>query len=252
MPFSKHDNLSHSRVCLCDKCMERWHRAKSEMCHSCYLPAGECTCSAITRKIKQPTIPSVFFYHDDRTKVQNRVLYTLKRKKYPELFEFVAKELAPSVNRLLESEGVSKQDCLLTYIPRNPRSVRKYGLDQSILLSIALAEELELRPPLALLERIGGKEQKKLDERARAKNSAESVFLRSGFSLSERKIIKKFYPDVGEASLGGMIEGKVVLVLDDLITTGASMRRAILLIEPKKPRRILTLCVARSEMKKKK
>ena len=250
-PISKSNNLSYNRACLCDKCITEWYQAKIEMCHTCYLPAGECTCTQITRKINQSTIPSLFFYHRDRNKVQNRVLYTIKRKKYTDLFEFIAKELAPSVERLLAAEKISKSDCVLTYIPRNPKSVKKYGLDQSILLSQALARELDLNPPIALLERVGGKEQKKLDRRSRSKNTDESVFLREKFSISEKNLIQKSFPDIKDMSVGGIIENKTVLVLDDIITTGASMRRAILLLEPQKPRRILTLCVARTELKKK-
>ncbi len=252
LPFSKTDNLSYGRVCLCESCMHKWQTAKREMCHTCYMPAGQCKCTNWNRKIKQPYVPSLFFYHKDRSKVQNRVLFAAKCKSRPELFEFLAKELAPQVKRLIFESGADINDCIFTWIPRKPKSVKKYGHDQAKMLALALAEELDCNYVLPMLIRRGGKEQKKLDEKARSKNTLESVFLREHLTLKEKRMIKKLCPDKDKPSMRSLTEGKTVIVIDDIITTGASMRRAILLIEPQKPKRILSVCVARSEIRSKK
>ncbi|MBE6535245.1 MAG: ComF family protein [Ruminococcaceae bacterium] len=250
-PFSKKDNLSYKRVCLCDSCMQSWQIAKREMCHICSMPAGECTCTNFNRKIKQPFIPSIIFYHSDRSKIQNKVLFCAKRKSDPELFEFMAKELAPSVKRLLKESGTDESHCVMTWIPRKTDAVKKYGHDQAKLLCLALAQELDCHLALPLLERRGGKEQKKLDARSRDKNIGESVFLRKRLTRKDRKKLKQVLPNADSITPRDVVEGRTVIVIDDIITTGASMRRAILLLEPQKPKSVLAACVARSEIKSK-
>ena len=250
-PISKRDNLSYGKVCLCDKCMAAWQRAKTEMCHTCFKPAGECTCTSWTKKIKQPFVPSLFFYHQDRSRVQNRVLFCAKTRRCPELFDFLAYELAPTVDELLAEQGIDINDCIITWIPRKPRAVRTYGHDQAKMLALALAKRLDIRLAVALTERRGGKEQKKLEKRARAKNTEQSIFLKKRFSSHEKRMIRGAFPELETPTVRALVEGKTVIVIDDIITTGASMRRAILLLEPEHPSRVLSVCVARSEIKSK-
>ncbi len=251
LPISKTNNLSHGKICLCERCMTAWQIAKREMCHTCYMPAGECTCTNYNRKIKQPFVPSLFFYHKDRTQVQNQVLFTAKCNRRPELFEFLAKELSLGITKLMSDSGVKTEDCIMTWIPRKSKAVKKHGFDQAEMLCLAIANEIGCRAALPLLVRHGGKEQKKLDERSRSKNTDISIFLRQKLSFSEKRKLKKVFPDIDVLSVRSLIESKTVIVVDDIITTGASMRRAILLLEPQKPSRILSVCVARSELKPK-
>ena len=244
-PIAREDNLSYGRVCLCNECMQKWQTAKREMCHTCFMPAGECTCTNINRKIKQPFIPSLFFYHQNRTSVQNRMMFCAKTKHNHELFEFLALELAPFIQRLIKDRGADPDACILTWIPRGKASVRKYGHDQAKLLCIELSKVLETAA-LPLLIRTGGKEQKKLDNKKRAQNIESSVFLNDklrGVNIDKRS---RRNLDISE-----LIQDKTVIVIDDIITTGASMRRAILLLEAKRPRDVFVACVARCEIKSK-
>lgn len=244
-PIARDDNLSYGKVCICPECMQKWQTAKRDMCHTCFLPAGECTCTNINRKIKQPFIPSLFFYHQNRASVQNRVIFSAKTRHYPELFEFLSLELAPHIERLIKDKGVGRDDCILTWLPRSRASVKKYGHDQAKMLCLELSRTLGIAS-LPLLIRKGGKEQKKLDNKKRASNIESSVFLNEkllGVNIG-RKSRKSL-------NISELIEGKTIIVIDDIITTGASMRRAILLLEPQKPASVLTACVARCEIKSK-
>ena len=244
-PIARDDNISYGKVCFCTKCMQQWQIAKRAMCHTCYLPAGECTCTSVNRKIKQPFIPSLFFYHQNRVAVQNSTLFCAKTKHYPELFEFLAKELSPSIEKLLIDRGASRDDCVLTWIPRGRSAVRKYGHDQARLICLELSRELGI-VALPLLTRKGGREQKRLDAKTRAKNTEQSIFLNS--RLNDIKIPHRLR---SELKINDFVKDKTVIVIDDIITTGASMRRAILLLEPQKPREVLCACVARCEIKSK-
>lgn len=240
-PIAREDNLSHGTVCLCQKCMQNWQTAKREACHVCFMPAGECTCTGINRKIKQPFIPSLFFYHQNRSSVQNQVLFSAKTRHDPELFEFLAKELVSSIEKLMAEKGLSLDDCILTWLPRNKRSIRKHGHDQAQLLCLELSKLLNVSA-MPLLTRRGGTEQKKLDAKERRENAEASTFL----NVRLRGI--KHPSDMG---IRDIVQDKTIILIDDIITTGASMRRGILLLEPLKPRAILCACVARREIKSK-
>lgn len=144
----------------------------------------------------------------------------------------------------MAEQKTDKSDCVLTWLPRGQKALKKYGHDQAKKICLELSHELGI-PALPLLSRKGGKEQKKLSGRDRAKNSAQSIFLNNklkGFDCKDR---------ASDAKIQDFVEGKTVIVVDDIITTGASMRRAILLLEPLKPRSVLCACVARCEIKSK-
>ena len=177
------------------------------------------------------------------------MLFTAKRKSYPELFEFLAKELAPSVNKLIDQSGANASDCVMTWIPRKPAAVRKHGHDQAKMICLALAEEMGCQVAVPLLVRRGGAEQKRLDKKSRNKNTDESVFLCNKLMSTD---LCKLNGITDASSVRELVEGKTVIVVDDIITTGASMRRAILLLEPQMPKSVLAVCVARSEIKSKK
>ena len=240
-PIARQDNLSRGKVCLCHDCMQKWQTAKRDACHTCFMPAGECTCTTINRKIKQPFIPSLFFYHQNRVSVQNQVLFSAKTKHAPELFGFLAEELRASVEKLIAEQGVNRDDCILTWLPRSKRSIKKYGHDQAKLLCLELSRSLNITA-LPLLTRRGGTEQKMLDAKERSKNAETSTFLNANLRGMKHK--KKL-------DIRGLVENKTVILVDDIITTGASMRRGILLLEPLKPRAVLCVCVARREIKSK-
>jgi predicted amidophosphoribosyltransferase len=189
----------------------------------------------------QPYIPSLFFYHPDTSRSENRVIYTAKHKNPAPLFEFLAAELEPNVYALLRDTATSKEECILTWIPRDKRNERKNGVDQARELCIKLADKTGIEARPLLVRASGGREQKKLDgSRARQKNVKESVFLN-----------KKY---IAACTRGGetVLNGKTVLVIDDIITTGASMNRALSLIRSAGAEKVMACCVARSQIKSKK
>ena len=156
----------------------------------------------------------------------------------------MAKELAPFVNELLTEQKINKSDCIITWLPRGQKALKKYGHDQARLIGLELSRELGLMA-LPLLIRKGGKEQKKLDERERTKNTAQSIHLNKKLRGASRQYRSS------KININDLVKDKTVIVVDDIITTGASMRRAILLLEPLCPRSVLCVCVARSEKKSK-
>ncbi len=218
-PLVREDALNHGTVCLCDACMSEWQRAKAKMCPGCGMTAGSCTCITAGTLRPQGRIPSVFFYNPADN--ISKVIHTVKGKRDEELFVFMAKEIAPSLLSFLSEREVNIDDIIFTWIPRSKRSIIKHGLDQGKELCFALSKELgaDIAP---LFLRKSGKEQKKLGKRERAENIKRSVFLNIKLKgIKHKRDIE---------SIQKLVFGKTVVIVDDVITTGATVSRGIKLL----------------------
>ena len=241
-PFDDGDILSHGKVCFCKDCLSAWHKAKSQMCNYCFKTADKCTCMPKKNTFTQPTIPSLFFYRPDGKLPESKAIYTLKHKRYSELYDFVAEELAPKIEDLLKELEISPEDCIFTYIPRTKKGLKKNGFDQSELLSQRLCAKLGATDSLPLLTRNGGKEQKKLSKHKRKQNAESALFA----NISMRGIKNNSHKRFAE-----FLSGKTVILIDDIITTGESVGRGVKVLRQAGVKTVLAASVARCQAVKK-
>ena len=151
-PFAKNDELDHGFPCLCDACMEKWQRARAQMCHTCSNIASKCSCMPLKKVFSQPSIPSLFFYHPDQSRAESKVIYTLKHHNSLDLFRFISAELSPKLSELLDLLAIDKGECVLTYIPRTKRALIKNGFDQGEVLCRVMSRDLNMAcAPLKIL-----------------------------------------------------------------------------------------------------
>lgn len=241
-PIVKKTEPNHGLPCFCKDCLPGFYRAEAQMCHNCGKVAGECTCMPLKKTFAQPTIPSLFFYHPDDKGLASRAIYTFKRKKYIDLCEFYTSELAPRVTELLSLLEIKPEDCIFTYIPRTDKALRKHGFDQGELLAKSLCRRVGGDCTLTLLKRISGKEQKKLSHKERQQNATKSIFARES-----RRALKGRAKD-----FKSLFAGKTVILVDDVITTGASLKQGVAELRRLGAKTVLVATVARCEIKKKK
>ena len=158
---------------------------------------------------------------------QNRILYALKHYPNRRYSRFLASELLPVLSEELRALGVdnAREEVLLTYVPRSRKALLAYGTDQSEAIARAMARLGDLPFQRTLSRKWGGKEQKHLRKREREKN------LRRLFSVPEPETVK----------------GKVVILLDDVVTTGASMAICVSLLKKAGASAVLCLCVAKTD-----
>lgn len=238
-PFAKNDALDLGYPCLCDKCMEKWQRAKAKMCHNCSKAAGECSCMPLKKTFVQPSIPSLFFYRPDQNLTESKVIYTLKHKNWRDLFDFLSAELCPKIEELLDTLSLKADDCILTHIPRTRRAIIKNGFDQGEKLCLAISKRLGIAyAPLLIRE--GGKEQKRLSKRERRQNSKRAIYANT--ELNGVKNNKKY------KSMEDLLQNKTVIIIEDLITTGATVERAIKCLRAQGAKTVLVCALARSEL----
>ena len=219
--------------CLCEDCRPTYEAGFSEVCGDCNKAVSRCLCGVKIGKSEIKPLAKCFYYRIDKeSSTQNRVIYSVKHRDDKRISLFLACELASSVRNLMDIEGIELDECIFTFVPRKYKSVCKDGFDQGKRLSLFLARELGVRRRFKkTLVRLGGREQKKLNAMQRQAN------------LTEALKIKK--------SAVKCIFGKTVCVVDDVVTSGATMRAAEKLLLSAGAKRVIFATVSRSKGNKK-
>lgn len=204
--------LSRDDRVFCPDCRMIYDNAKMRNCSRCAKILSRCTCPndyldshyvhdlvKVTRYIHDPTLP------------QNRLIYSLKQENRRDVLEFMAAELADAVRASQEECG----EFLVTFVPRRRRAVLTYGFDHAQKLARRLAKKIgaDFSP---LLSSAAKHAQKKMHgSRERIGNAAMKY--------------------IGETDL----HGKRILLVDDIVTTGASMASAATLLRANGAKKIV-------------
>lgn len=184
---------------LCRECRGKYEAAKLAQCPKCGRAMLDCRC--VPHYLAEVGVRRVFrlaaYDPRDVRGCINSIVNRCKRRRRREGFEFLAAQLASTFVRELPP------DTLVAYCPRSRRARREFGFDQAEELArgIAKATGFELCRPLTRKRTVRTKQQKQLDYLARAWNAGRSVTLNTRVR----------------------VRGRTVLLVDDVITTGATM-----------------------------
>ena len=214
-------------MALCSACKKLWESECHETCGVCAKEVGNCSC--LTERMQKAKCKGfykrVYYVPGKRTQVQNRLIYTVKQTRDQRTVDFFARELLESVQGVIKEEKILAEDVVLTYIPRGNLAKLQYGTDQAKELARALSK-LSSLPIHVLIQRKRGRanSQKKLDPVARYKNAKASFAPVSKFE--------------------GHLQGKTVFLIDDIVTTGASMAVCTRLLRKMGAREVYAFAIA--------
>ena len=210
---------------FCFDCKEIYLVSKMEICPECALEVKECSCMPkLLKKEDAVCFRKLFFYNKNKqSQPQNRLIYYLKRNKSLRVIRDVARELEPIIKKELDDIEV-ENDAILVSVPRSKSAAAKHGFDQSALICKELSILCGIEFVEVLKRKRGGKPQKMLTAGERKKNIGRLLY-------ANKKVIDK-------------VAGKTVVLVDDVVTTGASMSACIEILREACVKNII--CVALS------
>ena len=221
-------SFEHCYEAFCPDCRRRWNIAKTESCSVCFQSVAECTCQPkALSSAGSLTLRKLFFYLAKREyEPQNRILYHIKKKPNRRLFLFLASELAPMAKQELSVLGMEElyENAVIVSMPRGRRSRAVYGFDQSECLARSLGQIMHIPYESVLRRRFGGQVQKHLSAKERQKNMRRVILVRKEDA----------------------VKGKYVILLDDVVTTGASMAACISALKNAGARGVISIALART------
>lgn len=200
---------------LCKACRTKFEEELVTVCPRCNGTPETCRCvpdllgsdsdrSPVT-EIKPLTFSGYYTGFDDDSVVSSLV-FNLKRDHSSGAGLFFARMMVQTVSRNLVLWGIPREDIVVTYIPRSDAAYDEHCFDHMDIVATQVARMLGCRKE-KLLSRSGGTVQKKLSQSERETNAAETISVNP-------KTAKK-------------IKGAKILLLDDIITTGSTMRTAV-------------------------
>lgn len=189
---------------LCGDCAALWSSERLDTCGVCGLAVSACAC--MPEELKKSRCcelrKCVYYLHGKRDAVQNRIIFGIKNHPSARAVNFLADELMKSMETLFSKNVISKERAALVYLPRGRRAYAESGTDQGRQLAIALSKRTGIPVVPAIQRRMWReKQQKKLTRKQRKENAIATYRQREGISL----------------------EGRIVLLVDDIVTTGATM-----------------------------
>lgn len=200
---------------LCDSCRSYFESEFLSLCPKCGHKPQQCLCVPDTvgndsdrspYTTVTPLVFSGFYTGYDRESVVSKLVYSLKRQRLSDASYLFARIISQSLSQALVLLKIDLSSIIITYIPRSEQSVAEYGFDHmkrvAKLVSYMLGCGCE-----PLLLRCGGTAQKALGARERAANAYSTIFI----NQKKAKLIK----------------GARIVILDDIITTGATMRATV-------------------------
>lgn len=210
---------------FCPSCREVYLSARMEICPECSLEAEKCRCMpSLLKKDKSVSLRRLFFYSKNKgNEAQNRLIYYLKRNKSKRVSYAISGELLPLINSEIAKLKIDEIP-MLVGVPRSRSAFFEYGFDQADMLCRAMAKRCGLEYCATLKRRRGGKAQKSLTAGERRKNIKNLIYV--------------------DKDVADKIKNKTVILLDDVVTTGASMSACVHVLRECGAKNVVCIAIA--------
>ena len=220
--------FADSAEAFCPACRKLWEDAAAELCGICQKPVSLCAC--VPKEMERAGCRAfrklVYYRPGKRDEVQNRVIYRIKDRADATTVAFLAQELSAVVRNAMKEAEIDRENAVLVWLPRGRRAVLEHGTDQAKALATALSSLLGVPALSVIRRRFGhGKPQKSLSPAERVKNA------KGAFSVRQNQALR----------------GKCTILIDDIVTSGASMAAGIRLLRRVGVKTVLSVAVASDE-----
>jgi len=229
--------VEHGCGTVCRACRKRYVAECFEHCPTCGKTAQSCICvggftDATRTSLGGRRSLTLTFYRPENTfgasdRVTEKLIFALKEN--GRCADFFADELARAVLTLMKTAEEDVSGWILTSPPRSVKNRMKYGFDQGELLGEALAKRLGIPYRRTMLRGGRSEEQKRLSSAQRQAN-AESTLVPMKRSIAE---------------------GGRYLLVDDIVTSGATVCAAAKLLYENGASAVFPLSIAKTENRRK-
>ncbi len=205
-------------LALCKSCLGKYKEARTRSCSVCSRVLSECTCPNYYLKTHfvKGLSKLVRYNTGQNGDVTLRLIFKMKNKRRWDVLDFVSGEMAEAINNAFPTLPL---DTIVTNVPNRKSAIRERGFDHAGVLSEAVAKKLGLEY-MPLLVSMASIAQKSLTQQERQANAR--------FDL------------IGEPD----IKGRTVLIIDDVVTSGASMGNSAAVLRILRPKCIYGAAVA--------
>ena len=210
------EKLDYSDHALCKKCVIELKEFSTRNCPCCSKVLSECSCSnELLRSHFVPRVIKCYRYFGGEKTPANSIIYSLKQDNREDVLDFCSDLLLDSLNNSVDNLS----ECIFTNVPRRESAIIEYGIDHSAMLAKRIARKCGAEY-IRLLESRAKKAQKSLDVLQRRQNA--------DFRLVSSKDLS----------------GRRVIIIDDIITTGASISNSATFIRSLGCKDITAACLA--------
>lgn len=209
--------LDYGENALCLKCSAEFEQFKTRNCSRCARKLNMCSCSNdfLEAHYIKRTIKCFRYLNRNDATPGNALIYSLKRDNRSDVLKRCADELEYAIRNSISDPG----GYIFTNVPRRKSAIIEHGIDHSELLARELAKRFDAEY-ISLLKSNAKKPQKSLEAADRFKNA--DFYISKNIDLT----------------------GRAVLLVDDIITSGASMSKAASLIRSLGSREINAVSLA--------
>ena len=195
--------LDYGENALCLKCSAEFEQFKTRNCSRCARKLNMCSCSNdfLEAHYIKRTIKCFRYLNRNDATPGNALIYSLKRDNRSDVLKKCADELEYAIRNSISDPG----GYIFTNVPRRKSAIIEHGIDHSELLARELAKRFDAEY-ISLLKSNAKKPQKSLETADRFKNA--EFYISKNIDLT----------------------GRAVILVDDIITSGASMSKAASLI----------------------
>lgn len=197
------EKLSVNDLALCHKCYAEYEKISTRNCSVCSKILSECLCcNDYLEKHFVKRLVKVFRYNQrEENLAANSIVYSLKRDNRRDVLKLCTHLLTGAI-----TNTIGKCDnFIITNVPRRKSAIIQYGIDHSALLAKSVAKAL-------------GAEYKSI-LKSKAKKAQKNLRGDERIANIEFKIRKNLD-----------LKGRKVIIVDDVVTSGASMGFAASLI----------------------
>lgn len=212
---------------LCSACENDLKLSHLLICPDCGAYARDCLCTTQTMRDNriEALIKYAFYDASSPDAALNRIIRRLKRIPDGLTFSYFAAILSRQVELYCNSRGYTRDNTLVTHIPRSKNMIAKDGYDQAMKFAKAVAKRAGFPHKTLLLRLRHGKQQKYLNVNERVQNVKGMFAVRDAAAVA----------------------GKRVILADDLVTTGATVGEAAKMLYAAGASEVICVCIAKSD-----